>query len=166
MLDDPSSYLSRLDDSYPSCIRTCAKLQIYPHLLRHERVSEMLGIVPTEGCNVGDQKATRFGGTRTVRLTYWMLSSEDIVPSLDVRKHVDWLLDRIEPAASALRELQHQPGLRMTVNCPWWSRGGHGGPILWPSQMRRLAALNLECGFEVQFYPDDEEGPETEDAES
>jgi hypothetical protein len=43
----------------------------------------------------------------------------------------------------------------MRVNCVWWSAAGHGGPTLWPEQMAALAALNLECSFDVYFFGDE-----------
>jgi hypothetical protein len=61
------------------------------------------------------------------------------------RRHLDCLLAQIEPAADALRLRQGEHGVTMTVNCIWWSRAGQGGPSLWPEQMSRMAALNLEC---------------------
>jgi hypothetical protein len=85
----------------------------------------------------------------------WALSSEPHVKSKDVRAHLDWLLAQLSNSHQGLLDLQ-QGEVVMGVNCPWWSLGGHGGPTLWPEQMRRLADLNLECSFDVQFYPEDD----------
>lgn len=38
----------------------------------------------------------------------------------------------------------------MDIACYWVSRSGHGGPTIPPPQMRRLADLNIELGFD--FY--------------
>ncbi|MEM9691339.1 MAG: hypothetical protein AAGA56_02245, partial [Myxococcota bacterium] len=64
--------------------------------------------------------------------------------------------DYVEPAKGKLLPLQLEEGVVMLVNCVWWSKTGDGGPTLWPSQMGRLASLNLECTFELAFYDDDE----------
>jgi len=53
--------------------------------------------------------------------------------------------------------LQNIPGVRMSVNCVWYSRSGHGGPTLWPEQMRVLADLNLECSFDIYFQDKDDD---------
>jgi hypothetical protein len=111
---------------------------------------------PTESQNKGDEIPTVRGAIRVAKVTFWSLSSERYVSSKDVRAHLDWLLDRLTNSHHGLRELQEHHEVGMSVNCVWWSRGGHGGPTLWPEQMRQLAELNLECSFEVQFYPEDE----------
>lgn len=36
---------------------------------------------------------------------------------------------------------------------------GHGGPTLWPEQMRTMAERNLECGFDI-YIGSDEVAPE------
>lgn len=43
----------------------------------------------------------------------------------------------------------------MTVSCVWWSALGHGGPVLWPEQMKALADLNRECSFDIYFADDE-----------
>jgi hypothetical protein len=91
------------------------------------------------------------GRVRVAPLNGWFLSSEMSVDSRDIRSHIDWLLERLDPARDAILALQGEPGVRMAVSCVWWSKAGSGGPVIWPEQMRRLAALNLECGFEVAF---------------
>jgi hypothetical protein len=145
-----------IDHNFGTCDRTCAKLLIYPSVLRHSDVTQLLGIEPTKGRNKGDEVPTARGTIRVAKVTSWLMSSEYDVSSKDVRAHLDWLLDRLANAHDALRDLQQHHEVRMSVNCVWWSRGGHGGPTLWPEQMRQLAELNLECSFDVQFYPDDE----------
>ena len=40
----------------------------------------------------------------------------------------------------------------MGIDCRWESRGGQGGPTLWPEQMRAMADLDLECSFYIEFY--------------
>ena len=151
------SRLTWIDHNYGTCDRTCAKLLIYPSLLKHEDVTALLAIQPTEAQNKGDEIPTVRRTIRVAKVTFWSISSEAYVSSKDVRAHLDWLLDRLANSHDALRDLQQHHEVKMSVCCVWWSRGGHGGPTLWPEQMRQLAELNLECSFEVQFYPEDED---------
>jgi hypothetical protein len=118
-------------------------------------VTQRLGLAPTKVNKKGQTRHNRFGRTRVVPLNIWFLSSEGKSSSLDLRRHLDWLLDTIAPATHQLREFQKVPGIKMDVNCIWWSAHAQGGPTLWPSQMRRLADLNLECGFDISFFGDD-----------
>jgi hypothetical protein len=94
---------------------------------------------------------------RVPKLNVWSLSSEGKVSSKDLRDHLDWLLNVLEGGRDGLARLQEMPDVRMNVLCVWWASEGGGGPVLWPDQMRRLAALNLECAFDFQYYGDDVE---------
>jgi hypothetical protein len=68
--------------------------------------------------------------------------------SLDLRDHIDWLLDLVQPAGVVLAYMREE-GIRQDVFCYWASEEGHGGPELGVPQMARLAALGLPIGFDV-----------------
>ena len=146
-----------IDDDYATCERTVAKLLIYPGKLNPDEISRTLEITPSETRTKGRQYTNSLGRTWSCPLNAWFLSSEGMVSSKDLRRHLNWLLDQVEPKGLQLLELQNEPGLGMTVNCVWWSVGGQGGPTLWPEQMERLAKLNLECAFDISFFGSDDE---------
>ncbi len=141
-----------LDSSYPSCERACAELRIYSIVESYERISSMLALTPTTAQNLGEEIPT-IRGTRIAKTTMWSLSSEAQVFSKDIRHHLDWLLELLD--SQRISALQQCRGIKMFVCCIWWSACGHGGPTLWPEQMKRLAELNLECSFDVYFFPDE-----------
>lgn len=145
------------DESYGSCERTYAELRIYSGAMDPEIVTRRLRVSPTSIQKKGDIRTNSLGRVREVPRNGWFLSSEGKVSSLDVRHHLDWLLDKIEPARSELNQLQSTAGLTMLINCVWWSASGEGGPTLWPEQMRRIADLDLECSFDVAFFGNKEE---------
>lgn len=150
-----SSRLTPLDDGYETCERTCAVLRVYPATMHPSLVSEMLGIKPTRQVVVGEPSPINSLGLSHIgKLNAWFLSSEDNVESKDTRRHLDWLIAKLQPSSNALRELQKKAGIRMSVDCIWWARFGGGGPTLWPEQMRALADLNLECSFDFSDYSD------------
>lgn len=159
-MDPTAARRTPVDDKYPTCERTCAELLIYPGAISPDEVSNRLRLPPTSQQLKGEQRTNSIGRTRTIRVNGWFLSSERAVQSMDLRRHLDWLLDQLEPAAEAIRGLQDESGMRMGVNCIWWSKAGQGGPTLWPEQMGRLAALNLECTFDISFFGDDEDSQE------
>jgi hypothetical protein len=139
------------DDDYETCERTVAKLRIYGVALDLKKVTEHLCVEPSSSHSGKNDSGGRVGASRPEQ-SAWILSSEGHVASKDLRRHLDWLLDQIAPAAEGLRLVQSMEGVTTNVNCVWWSASGDGGPVLWPKQMRRLAELDLECSFDFAFY--------------
>ncbi len=156
-MDKRASRKTPYNDVYPTCERTSAELRIYPGELDPEWVTQRLNVIPTSTLRKGERKVNSIGRERIVKLNGWFLSSEGEVSSLDLRRHLDWLLDKVQPRKSQLRDLQQLPDIHMFIQCIWWSAHGQGGPTLWPEQMQRMATLNLECGFDVSFFDNEEE---------
>lgn len=145
------------DDAYETCERTYAALLVYPGESEPEFVTRRLGVEPTSTQSKGERIRNSLGRERIVSVNGWFLSSEGKVRSLDVRRHLDWLLEKLMPAEAGLKELQKLPKVKLGVSCVWWSAGGQGGPTLWPEQMARMAQLNLECSFDIAFFGEDAE---------
>lgn len=159
MRDAEASRLTPLNDLYPTSERTVVKLRIYLDEMSPGEATTLLQLTPTKTMLKGRVTRNSLGLERTDRFNAWFLSSEDRVGSLDLRPHLDWLLDQLRPRSQQLLELQSREGVTMSVDCIWWSVG-QGGPTLWPEQMAGLAALNLELGLDISFYgaEDDEHG--------
>jgi hypothetical protein len=118
-------------------------------------VTELLSIAPTRIVQKGVATNPNKRGAGAIgNLNLWMLDSEQHVHSLDLRDHIDWILDQIEPSTNALSALRSQ-GIVMDVSAVWWSKHGDGGPTIWPAQMRRLALLDLELSISFSFYGND-----------
>lgn len=137
------------DDEYPTCAVTYATLWIYPGEMDPSSVTERLGIEPTGWQRRGEATQEAGRRPRVAPINGWFLRSRGHVESRDSRRHVDWLLERLEPKADAIRSLQ-EAGCEMDLACYWVTRSGHGGPTIPPAQMRRLAQLNLMLWFD--FY--------------
>lgn len=151
-----SSRRTPYNDSYPTCERTCAELLIYPGEMDPLLVTRRLELEPTRIQRAGEKVRNSLGRERTVPLNGWFLSSEGKISSMDLRRHLDWLLKKLLPQREAMFALQNIEGLKMGVNCIWWSAYGQGGPTLWPEQMRGLAELGLECSFDISFFGEDD----------
>lgn len=149
--------MTEYDDDYATCHTTDAGLRIYPGEIDPDAVTERLALAPTRWQRRGEASSRDGYPPRVAPLNGWFLSSKGEVDSRDSRRHIDWLLDRIEPRAAAIHALQAL-GCRMDISCFWTSQSGHGGPTIPPDQMRRLADLNLMLWFD--FY-----GPYDEDDE-
>jgi Domain of unknown function (DUF4279) len=138
------------DDEYATCEETYATLCLYRDDLNPETVTRELGLQPTDTqtCN-----KARTSGTETEVLATgngWFLESRDFVQSRDLRRHVDWVLDQVEPQAKALKRLK-EGNYKAVISCFWVSAHWHGGPMLCPAQVSRLAALGLEVWFDFYF---------------
>ncbi len=136
------------NDNYETCERTLAELRIYGIDLDPKAITDLLGIQPSSFRRRGD----RVGKVTVIPTGSWCLSSEYRVSSLDLRRHVDWLLDILRPHANTLSVIQQMSGVTMYVTCVWWSKFGDGGPTLCPMHMKSLAELSLECRFELAFF--------------
>jgi hypothetical protein len=145
------------DDAYATCARTYATLCIYPGDVDPAAITERLGVEPTTWQRRGEVARRTDGPPRAATIDGWFLESRGQVDSRDSRRHIDWLLDRMEPKAEAVRSLQEM-GCRMVVSCYWLSRYGQGGPTLSAIQMKRLGELGIELWFDI--YRPAEESPD------
>ncbi len=152
-ITDMQSRLTPTNDNYETCDKTHVVLRVYSGRLHPSRVTELLGISPTKHVAAGEPgRVNSLGRAPVGKLNGWFLSSEGNVESKDTRRHLDWLIAKLQHSRDAIHRLQARPDIRMSVNCIWWSRHGDGGPTLWPEQMRALADLNLECSFDFADY--------------
>lgn len=133
---------------YPTCLATYATLRVYPRDLEPDTITRRLGLHPS--------RTQAPDAERPTRRRAWFLSSRDHVDSRDSRKHIDWLLDTIEPAAFGIRKLMAE-GTEADILCYYLSIG-HGGPCLDPEQMRRFSEIGLSIGWDIYFDP----GPDSD----
>ncbi|HEY3974962.1 MAG TPA: DUF4279 domain-containing protein [Candidatus Sulfotelmatobacter sp.] len=152
------SRLTPIDDNYQTCERTAATLRISTGAVHPEKVTELLGVNPTRVTILGERgPVNSVGIARVGKHNVWLLVSEGVVTSKDLRRHIDWIIDTVYPSKEALLRLQELPEVKMDVSCVWWSRYGDGGPTLWPEQMSHLVELNLEISIAFSFYGDEAE---------
>ena len=142
-----------MSDDYPSCARTYATLRVIPDGFAPDEVTEALGVSPTVVYHAGKSMYPARPHV-LARQDAWHLRSTPAVESTDAARHIDWILDQIEPRALALAGIQARAA-EVSLSCFWVSAHGHGGPSLLPGQMQRLAALNLPLWFDI-YFDDDE----------
>lgn len=142
-----SNSRNEYDDEYPSCRRTKVKLRIYHDTLSPKEITAKLGILPERTQEAGAiSPETKYAA----KISGWFLDSEGHVESKDSRRHLDWLLDRVESKTRELKQLC-DAGCRIDICCVWNSKQGHGGPTLSVPQFKRLAELGIELWFDI--YP-------------
>lgn len=147
-----NKYLTPLDDCYATCERTRAVLRIHCGERSPNDMTEYLSIEPTETVEVGVAKPRRNGKLGPPgKVNLWLLDSEQHMESKDLRRHIDWVLDQLDPAAERILKLR-EAGLLIDIWCVWWSSTGQGGPALWPKQMARVALLDLELSIDFAYF--------------
>lgn len=78
------------DDTYSSCTETYVTLLIYPGETHPNKITELLGIDPSNISIKGeDQRGRKQNG--------WFLTTQGQIESKDCRRHIDNLLDVVEP---------------------------------------------------------------------
>ena len=142
-----TSVSTMYNDNYGPCERTYVTLRVYSDGIPPETISARLGVEPSSSQIRGSLPPT---ATTSVipRMHGWFLSSQGHIQSRDSRRHIDWLLDRVEPALPALRELLAD-GARADISCFWVRAWGHGGPTLSQTQLGRLALTGLDFFYDV-----------------
>ena len=136
------------DDDYPTCVRTYASLRILHDDLEPDRVTRLLGIEPSESQVKGAAYINSIGREKMAEIGGWFLSTEGVIASRDLRRHVDCILDKLVGKDESLKRLQAD-GNEIDVFCYWLAAEGHGGPTLSPAIMRRLGELEIEIGFDI-----------------
>ena len=134
------------DDEYPTCDATYATLCIYGDDLDPNAVTSLFGIEPSHTQRKGEhlkKVVVRRGG--------WFFSTQNAVVSRDVRRHVNWLIETFSGKEEAFHQLRSQ-GYETVVSCYWRSASGHGGPMLSPEMMGRLADLGVGIWFDIYFH--------------
>lgn len=142
-------------DDYPTCAKTYATLIIAHEDLDPALVTGELLIEPSRAWRRGEPRNPRSSRPAIARIGEWRLSTQDRLQSQDVRRHVDWILDQVEPQTEALQGLQAQ-GYTTEIACYWLSASGHGGPTLSPGTLSRLGGLGLTIWFDFYYLPDEE----------
>ena len=154
-------------DDYRTCSSTDASLYAYHVSTPPAQVTEILGIEPTTYVLKGEGRWSSEKGWRPEKRPsswqVWGLDSRASVKSRDSLRPTDWLLEQLEGKDNALTSLWLS-GWTFKIWVFWHSEGGHGGPRLTPSTMRRLAELNLSIEFDV--YGVEEIGSESSKEQS
>ncbi len=142
---------SLYDDAYGTCKSTSVLLHISHASLQPDSITHQLHLQPSWAWQKGEPRERK---GRPARTGLWVLSSETAVHSRDVRRHIDWLIAHVQGRETVLQDLKNA-GYQVSSFCHWVQLGGTGGPTLSPRNMRGLADLGLELGFE--FWSEDED---------
>jgi hypothetical protein len=150
------------DHDYATCGETYATLCMYHRDLDPDAVSRLLALQPTDSQRRGDIHNPKSPNPVSLPVGAWFLSTRNLSLSRDVRFHIDQLLEMLAEKDAAIHQFAAQ-GCELRINCYWVSAHGHGGPMIWPETMGRLAELGIELSFDVYFHGEDDQPPEPHD---
>ena len=136
-----------IDDHF-ACQKTHVTLAVYPETLTISQVTERLGVEPTSWQELGKLPSDPKRRQTPAKRTAWFLETDGCLTSLDARRHMDWVLARFVGRDEVIKLLQAE-GNEIRMWCYWLSKAGHGGPLLSPFQMRRLAELEINVEYDV-----------------
>src|SRR5689334_276822 len=108
--------MDEYDDDYATCEKTYAGLRIFHGELDPDAVTRDLGIKPTNAFRKGEPMRPGARRSAIAKQGGWFLDTEGVVSSRDIRRHLDWLIDRLEPKRQVIEALQ-AAGYRMDVFC-------------------------------------------------
>ena len=133
----------------PNCAETHATFRLISHSLAPEIISKHLNIKP----DFSSRKGEPIPGKRVAviaKRNVWYISSEARIHSTSLERHVEFLLGRLEPKTEEIKSLVREFNCDVDLICFWMSETNHGGPILSPRLLARIASLEVEVGFD--FY--------------
>jgi len=117
--------------------------------LEPQRVTEILGIIPSRSFRRGDWRTE----TKKWPHGYWTLTSSGNVESMDLALHIQWLIDQLEPVQPGLIQLLKEKSISAVLSCFWTLQAGHGGLSLNHHLLDRIATLGLNVELDV-YCPD------------
>lgn len=136
-------------------VRTEACLGIVGDGLEPDKVSALLGLLPSRAWRKGEPVALRSGQTVARPTGYWEYEAPLQGPELTLEERIAALLAAIEPSAEAFKAVTS--GCCPTMNCCWQGSTGLGGPFLSPQLMKRLGDLGIQV--HIEFFTPDGWGP-------
>src|ERR1700677_4910672 len=104
--------MSSLDEN-PNCARTYATFRLLGEALDPDAATRALDLEPSLALAKGQEMpAGRIGTARRQRTGVWSLSTDNVVRSTSLERHLLHLLDALEPAGAALRALLSSEDIR------------------------------------------------------
>ncbi len=132
------------DDNYSTCVETHSTLRIFSDSVLVIEMTVLLNLQPTKSFTKGEI----FGKPPLTRKANgWFLATKNSLQSRDTRRHLDHIIDSIEPRRDALQKLI-ELGCEIDI-CSFWLSVGHGGLKIEHEQMKRLAELKISVWWDL-----------------
>lgn len=142
--------MSSLEEN-PKCARTYASFRLVGDALDPVEVDRRIGVKSDLARSKGEVVTYPTGRQFAQRTGVWLISSDDLITTTSIERHLILLLDILEPRRSDLLSLVEKYAVKADFFCLWKSTDGDGGPEVSPATLARIAHLGASLGFD--FYP-------------
>lgn len=126
-----------------------ASLNLWGENLNPQKVTETMGISATRSFQRGDMRKDGTSWPHGI----WFLDSKEQIQSLDPTKHLEWILEQIEPVQLKLSEVVQEQSLDAEIGIFWIMPTSHEYLIISPDLAKRISATNLR--LEISVYSPD-----------
>lgn len=137
------------DRSYvsdPSVSLTWVEFRIYSDRIDPVRITEILGLLPSETVVKGERTGPRHAGFPSHG---WFLSSEEQSLPKDARAHLDWALDRLLEIRERYEALIATGDVTVSLCLFWWASEG-SGPTIGAIQASKIVDLGIDLDIQFQ----------------
>ena len=137
------------DRSYvsdPSVTSTWVEFRIYSDRIDPVRITEILGLLPSETVVKGERTGARHAGFPKHG---WFLSSEEQALPKEARAHLDWTLDRLLEVRERYEALIETGDVTVSLCLFWWATEG-SGPRVGAIQASKIAELGIDLNIQFQ----------------
>lgn len=148
--------------SEPDTRKAHASLRVMGDDLNPEQVTRILRVVPTVAYSKGERYGMAAGRDLIGHTGLWLLSTERLVASDNLQRHLAYLLGTLVPGRQDVGPLiqlhallAHRKGLKADISCFWHGRHGAKRPSI-PKFVTEIAKL-IPAEVESDFDTDSEE---------
>lgn len=114
--------------------------------LEPEKITKSLGINPTRGYKRGEKRGKKNVWPHGI----WMLDSSGKLDSDDPIKHIEWLVEILEPARMKLIEIALDENIDAEICVFWIMSSSHEVLTITPNWFQRIASFNIR--LELSIY--------------
>jgi hypothetical protein len=122
-----------------------ASLYIRGRELEPEKITGILGVCPTRGYKRGDKRGKQNVWPHGI----WMLESSGELESNDPIKHIEWLVEKLEPARLKLIDILKDETIEAEMSCFWIMPTSHEILIISPILLNQVGSFNIKFEFSV-----------------
>ena len=125
---------------------TAATLRIFGDDLEPDKISKLLGHLPSKSERKGDRSVSKSGNERVAKTGLWRLHATDLEPG-DINAQIQEILDKLSPNIEVWNEISKN--YRLDLFCGLFMKKGVEETYLTVASMSALSARNIELNLDI-----------------